>query len=617
MQLYNSTQFQFNPTFPGLTYTNQSFQNNRFITSYSNCNSFTSLYNSSSNYFFIYNVVNRPCLNKERTIDISRFRAFNDDNITTDIYAQLPLFLINKNQIKIPTKVEYVIRKYISRTLLKEIHSDIDVAIEFCLILTSQLSSTYFSILDGSKPQGWKSLKAEYLRNIFNHDPKTYKKIITALQYPLSNGAVLECDLKRVIGEKNYFYRLGKPYIGKGIINYELKTNEAKIVLNKYYYNRLSEAQKNPVCKNLIMFYSDITLPTIDQIKKEANRLIKLNYTTNKGKRLTKLNKHSKTYFKNPEGLSFVEEAIDIFSYLTDNGLLIPAVGSVKSGGRIVDSFTLMPSWIRRLIKVKGKQHIECDYNCLHPNIAIELYSGTISHLTHADIGLALKIDASLIKVEHLSFFNKEVWQMKQSPLFEYYKQNEPKMLQTIMKEKHENEYGYKITSRRLFSKEVEIMTTVIKRLNNENIYVGYIYDALFCHPKQAEHVKEIMDDVILNYKIQTTSKLSSEKKHNPIISRLKENKLDISTIKLFNTEKMIDSTPKNLQIDAKIINFSDRIKNIVLEKIKNDQHLNFIDADITFGINDVVKDKVLKIYDALNPEANYVMQSYVLLPCS
>ncbi len=206
----------------------------------------------------------------------------------------------------------------------------------------------------------------------------------------------------------------------------------------------LSDSTDNIICKNLINVYGDITLPTKEQILKEAKRLIKFEggYFTEKQKKLTFLNKHSRDYFKDSDKRSFVEDAVEIFEYLTDNGLMIPSAGGEESGGRIVDSFTLMPSWIRNLVKYKGKILIECDYKALHPNIAIKLYGGNKGYITHGDIALELKDDVN-VKVEHLSF-NKEVWQMKQSPLFEYYQKHEPKMIQNIINEKYSSEYKHK-----------------------------------------------------------------------------------------------------------------------------------------------------------------------------
>tara|TARA_R110000868_G_scaffold126072_1_gene332977 strand:+ start:20785 stop:22596 length:1812 start_codon:yes stop_codon:yes gene_type:complete len=564
-----------------------------------------------SSYLFINDVLENTLPKDIKVLDIPRVTTYNDDNITTDISAQLSLFVINNNRIKIPSKVEYVIRKYVSRKLLKEIHKDVDVAIELCLLFCTQLNSTYFDIKNGSQPSGWKSLRAEYLRDFLSLNPLTYKKVITALEEPLKKGAILECDHVSIIGEKNHFYRLTPPYLGKGIVSYDLKTKEAKSLLNKHYYRVLGEAKKNPICENLIRFYQDTTLPSMDQINKEAKRLIASGYVTKKNKKLIKLNKHARTYYKNHKELSFVDDAIEIFKYLTDDGLLIPTVGGVKSGGRIVDSFTLMPNWIRNLVLVNGKPLVECDYSCLHPNIAITLYDGSTSYLTHGDLGLELNIDVKTVKQEHLSFFNKEVWQMKESPLYPYYQQNEPKMLQNVISEKYNSQHKHKITSRRLFAKEVEVMTAVIQQLNKEGIFVGYVYDALFFHPKHARRIKEVMDAVIKQYGIKTIAKLSNEEKQNPIMGSIKETKDELNVIKRKHVSKVEKTSV--LEIDVEALNFSDRIKSMLQEKITNGEQLDFMDATIVFGKNDTIKDKVLMIRDRLNPKANYVIQSHVL----
>lgn len=568
-------------------------------------------HSSKSTYLLINDVLDNTFLKDKETLDIPRVTAYNDDNITTDISAQLSLFVINNNRIKIPSKVEYVIRKYVSRKLLKEIHKDIDVAIELCLLFCTQLNSTYFDIKNGSQPSGWKSLRAEYLRDFLSLNPLTYKKVITALEEPLKKGAILECDHISIIGKKNHFYRLTPPYLGKGIVSCDLKTKEAKNLLNKHYYRVLGEAKKNPICENLIRFYQDITLPTMNQIKKEADKLIASGYVTKKNKRLAKLNKHGRSYYKNHKELSFVEDAIEIFEYLTDNGLLIPTVGGEASGGRVVDSLDLMPSWIRNLVLVNGKTLVESDYSCLHPNITITLYDGSTSYLTHGDLGSELNIDVKTVKKEHLSFFNKEVWQMKQSPLYPYYQQNEPRMLQNVISEKYNSQHKHKITSRRLFAKEVEVMTTVIQQLNKEGIFVGYVYDALFFHPDYAKRVKEVMDTVIQQYGIKTIAKLSNEEKQNPVMDRVKETKDELNVIKSKHVPKVENTSL--LEIDVEAINFSDRIKSMLQQKITNGEQLEFMDAIIVFGKNDTIKDKVLMIRDRLNPKANYVIQSHVL----
>jgi len=67
------------------------------------------------------------------------------------------------------------------------------------------------------------------------------------------------------------------------------------------------------------------------------------------------------------------------------------------------------------------------------------------------------------------------------------------------------------------------------------------------------------------------------------------------------------------LVVNVGDLNFSDRVKSILLEKIKSGEQLKFVDATIVFGKNDTIKEKVLLIRDAFNPKANYVIQSHIL----
>ena len=180
---------------------------------------------------FIYDVRINDTVGKKESVDITNIVEYNDDNIPTDIHASFALFFINKNLIKVPSKIYNTLSKYTPKHLLYDIHEDIDIAVEMCLIFTTQLTSTYFEIKDGSNPKGWKSLKSEYLRNLLSLAPQTYKKVITALEYPLKNGAIIECDYQYIIGEKNRHYRLGDAFIGKGIVSHELKTKEASEAL--------------------------------------------------------------------------------------------------------------------------------------------------------------------------------------------------------------------------------------------------------------------------------------------------------------------------------------------------------------------------------------------------
>ena len=95
-----------------------------------------------------------------------------------------------------------------------------------------------------------------------------------------------------------------------------------------------------------------------------------------------------------------------------------------------------------------------------------------------------------------------------ESPLFGYYSKHEPDMLQQIYNDK--KEHGYKITSKKMFKLEVEIMTEVIKYLNSVGVYVLYVYDALLCEEKDKTLVIETMNRIILEHGVKTNVKMET-----------------------------------------------------------------------------------------------------------
>ena len=173
-----------------------------------------------------------------------------------------------------------------------------------------------------------------------------------------------------------------------------------------------------------------------------------------------------------------------------------------------MDSFALMPSWIREQITIEGKKLPECDIVCLHPNLAINLYDGSLTYLTHQMVADRAGIHVDNVKIEHLSFFNMKWNDMRKSPLFDYYSKNETDMLTRIYQDK--KEHGYKITSKKMFKVEVGVMTDVIRYLNAKGIYVLYVYDALLCVGKDENLVIEIMNRIILEHGVKTSVKCDS-----------------------------------------------------------------------------------------------------------
>lgn len=297
-------------------------------------------------------------------------------------------------------------------------------------------------------------------------------------------------------------------YLKAGLIEYIIKDAGIILTRNRIYYQQLCQAMTNPICANLIALYPKIDLPTSEELLAIGRKLVKEGHTTKKNKILTMRNKHLNHYWVDVDNRSFVEDNIKLFEFLTSRGFMIPSAGDMSSGGRVVDSFTLMPSWIREQITVDGKRLTECDYTALHPNIAITLYDGSLAYLTHESVAELTGIDLNDVKIEHLSFFNKKWDDMRRSPLFDYYSTNEPDMLAQIYHDK--NEHGHKITSQKMFAVEVDIMSAVISDLNAKGVYVLYVYDALMCEEKDRELVAETMNRIILEHGVKTSVKVNS-----------------------------------------------------------------------------------------------------------
>lgn len=241
----------------------------------------------------------------------------------------------------------------------------------------------------------------------------------------------------------------------------------------------------NAIINNLNQFYPSVSLPSIKEIRQKADFLILCGYRTKKGKLLVEGYGHNPTE-------SFLEDNIDLFQRLTQNGYMNPTVSIDSNCKRVVDSFVLMPSWIRGLCEIDGDYIKELDFSCLHPNLIMKIYGGTTKGITHEEVAKELNIGIKQVKIEHLGFFNKRWEHMKKSVLYEYYQEKESELLSRIKSDK--KKHGYKVTSHKLFEMEVELMSKIISQLNEMEIYVGYVYDALFCGWEQVKLVKQVMN---------------------------------------------------------------------------------------------------------------------------
>lgn len=437
----------------------------------------------------------------ERTVALTG--DTEDINVLQHDYnlSKLALVFPNVNSILIPKKAAYTLRKFASKARLKKIDQNIEVAVEKCLLVLSNLASTHYT------QDRWKALSAEVLHEQTKTNDNTfiYQKIVRLLQDGTSSGPFIEVDDSYEIGVRCKKYCIADLYFEAGLTEYLIQNKGIIQRRNKLFYQQLSNALEDPICANLVKIYPKIGLPTSEELLVIGKRLVKEGYTTKKAKILTVRNRHKNHYWTDAENRSFVEDNIKLYEFLTQRGFMIPNVGDHRSGGRVVDSFTLMPAWIREQIKIDGKTLNECDYTALHPNIAVKLYEGIQSHITHQKVAELTGMDLKTVKTEHLAFFNQKWGQMLRSPLFDFYSKHEAQMLEKIFRDKKDN--GYKITSMKMFKAEVGVMTDVIKHLNSKGIYVLYVYDALVCETKDLQVVGETMNRIILEHGVMTSVK--------------------------------------------------------------------------------------------------------------
>lgn len=401
-------------------------------------------------------------------------------------------FIKGEDKLFIPSKLEAALGRNLNKKL-KEIDPCIETAKELVYIIASNLSMTYHIAQDATDhqtQQGWKKLKAKLMRDqVSDINANTYKKIIELLEQGTAKGGIMEVNNFYKVGEQSRSYRLTSSYFGKGIVSYTLKTDKAKSLRKKSFYKMLKTAMDNPIARSQIELYGQVQMPTIEEIKEEANRLIESGHHTKKGKRLTKRDK-SKFTKDQRKSLAFVSDAIELYKILTVNGFLVPVVSSANAGHRVITSLNLLPSWIRSMVKLESEHLPEVDFGSMHPCIASSLF-GDGEQITHTEVADFLGVDRKVAKVEHLSFFNKRGEQMVKSPLWAYYAKRKPVLLDNLIQDKSFRDY--KKTSAMMFKKEVDIMTDVIVQLQDQGISCLYIFDALAVQQKHIGLVSELM----------------------------------------------------------------------------------------------------------------------------
>jgi hypothetical protein len=171
-----------------------------------------------------------------------------------------------------------------------------------------------------------------------------------------------------------------------------------------------------------------------------------------------------------------------------------------------------MPSWMREYLTIHGETLAECDFKAFHPNIIMSLYGGKKTFITHSAVAdeIGGVSDLPKFKKSHLAFFNCTPSQMENAhgDLWDYYKREESTMMNNLLSDKDNSDY--KITSKKMFEKEVEIMSAIIQKLNDQGIFVLYVYDALLCQERHVETVVKTMNETTIEHGVYTCAEFKN-----------------------------------------------------------------------------------------------------------
>lgn len=420
----------------------------------------------------------------------------------------LPTFFRDIKMILIPRKAKRILQR-VSRSELKEIDTNKNVAIEKCLLVLSNLTDTQYLKMYYTRDKRWKALSSKILHSQTKKGKKViYTKILTLLKELKLikvhiNPESVE-SFQQGISSKQY--RLTDELFDAGYTQYIILEEEIIQARRDIERGKVSENKDNIIVKNILEARKRLLIPTLKLVLDTGIKLTKQKGGySKKSKKLIYLNKRSRSNYDSKEFM-FVEDHIKLYKALFDS-LSYPKVGSTNSGHRVTSFLNLVPSWIRKLFKIDGEETIEPDIVTSHPNIVMNIYGGSRAHISHDNVAKYLNIDRDIAKKEHLSFFNKHPNHMKKSDLYKYYMKNEPDMMKNLLEEK--SKYGYKITSKHLLLKETEVMSYAIEFLNKKNMYVGYIFDGLQCKKSDAKIVKQAIDNALQHFNINTTSSIS------------------------------------------------------------------------------------------------------------
>lgn len=417
------------------------------------------------------------------------FYSLNGSVIENDVFSTFPEYDA-ETSIIIPKKVKRLLDKKLTKDKWSKFASNKAVSIEKLLIFISLLPTAIVR-----KERLFKAIHSDVIQDCMRRNNSNTYMVKSAVQI-LQELGILEVESHYVEGEYPRGYRLTIEYFESNIVEYKLKCEEAIYSLRMTKTKIVEQTKvENPIVQNLLNLYPKVQYPSDEVIHDFAQKLIREGYSKNRRK-LAYIGKNKRDIKK----FMYVNEHLKRFHFL-----ILTEKSPTPSDARIYDRFSMMPSWIRKLVKIDGENVVECDFKCLHPNLAIKIYKGNQKFITHQVLAESLNKSVEEVKEQHLIYFNCHFNQMKNNLVHPFYTENEPQMVMNIFIDKKESKpYFYRIVSKKLFRLETELMSRIVEKLNSMGILVIYVYDALYCKESDQEVVKTIMNKIALEMEIYT-----------------------------------------------------------------------------------------------------------------
>jgi hypothetical protein len=346
-----------------------------------------------------------------------------------------------------------------------------------------------------------------YLRKIFDDKRTATRALKILLKGSEQQGPIIEV-IQKANPNKGLCteYRLTAKYRNRNLQSYTITNKKLLTKLAIMFDEEIQEVFDNSIMGYQVASYNYIELPTLEDIYEQADEMVNTKATNKDGKIYNYKRKLTEVQL-NRDKYVFIEEQINIFKTLTSNGYITPSY-SEAAGGRVADSFTLMPSWIRKLCTINGNPLIENDFTSLHPVIIAYHYMNRVSDAEankmksvlkeyngdlHAFIAARMGIPRNKVKKSHLSIFNKRIEAMEKDSVWQCWATEFPEYAKVIIEDKQDYTMGmnmdgviasgfepHKNTSRMLFRLEVDLMTEITKELTESNIPGIYVYDAIY-----------------------------------------------------------------------------------------------------------------------------------------